>query len=107
MKAVRNLSSVGCSPTGTVRVGATPVTTDNLNSRACLEPIRQALRSAVGQQANQLTLFQVYKHGAVPMALAECPVIDSKHANRTGLCSGLISNRSHAPDERVRTDRKT
>src|ERR1700739_2695197 len=60
-----------------IQAGA--VAADDLRSRMSPKPFRSTFRTAVRQQIDDLTTFQVAENRAISMPLAPGPVIDTQH----------------------------
>ena len=103
MPPVRDLDSIGRSLPDAVGVDAGAVTRDDLHPRVPLQPRRQALGPAVGQQVEHPVLLQVDKDGPVAVTAPPRPIIDPEHARgRAGTWRGIATARH--PQQRVRAD---
>lgn len=67
-----------------LRIQAGAITADNLRSRMSAKPFRGAFRTAVRQQIDDLSTFQVAEDRAISMPLAPCPVIDTQYPRSLG-----------------------
>ena len=76
---IRNLHRLRRSCCCCLSIQAGAIATDNLRSRMSTKPFRSAFRTAVRQQIDDLSTFQVAENRAISMPLAPCPVIDTQH----------------------------
>jgi hypothetical protein len=82
MEAVRDLLGFRRAPAGAFSIGPGTIPRHDLDAGMLLQPGREGVRLAVGQQGDPLPPFQVDQHGAVDVALAKRPIIDAE--NRRG-----------------------
>ncbi len=74
---IGNLDSLRRSCCCRLGIQAGAVAADDLRSRMSPKPFRSAFRTAVRQQIDDLTTFQVAENRAISMPLAPGPVIDT------------------------------
>ena len=80
MPPVRDLDRVWRSLPDAVGVDAGAVTRDDLHPRVPLQPRRQALGPAVGQQVEDPVPLQVDEDGPIAVTAPPRPIIDPEHA---------------------------
>ncbi len=66
-----------------LRVGGSPVATDDLRTRMVFEPGRERLRRAVGQHIHDPTGLDIDQHSAVRAAFAEGELVHPQHPRGT------------------------
>src|SRR6185437_1303859 len=79
MPTIGNLHCLRRSCSCRLRIQAGAIAADNLRSRMSTKPFHSAFRTAVRQQIDDLSTFQVAENRAISMSLAPCPVIDTQH----------------------------
>jgi hypothetical protein len=80
MKPIGHLHRLGCSRTGAYRIGTATVPDDDLHAGMLLQPGRQGFALPIREQIDRTPCLQIHQDGAVVMALAERPVVDTQHA---------------------------
>ncbi len=76
---ISNLHCLGRSCFCCLRIQAGAVAADNLRARMSTKPFRSAFRTAVRQQIDDPSTFQVAENRAISMPLAPGPVIDTQY----------------------------
>jgi len=84
MPPVRDLDSIWRSLPDAVGVNAGAVARDDLHPGVPLQPRRQALGPAVGQQVEDPVLLQVNEDGPIAVTAPPSPIIDPEHARGRG-----------------------
>ena len=80
MPAIHDLDRGWSAGPHTVGVGPGPVTGNDLHARMRLQPRRNRLRVAVGEQVDGAIAFQIDNDRAVALALAPGPIVDADDA---------------------------
>jgi hypothetical protein len=75
MKAIGDLHRLGRPLAGTLGVRPAPVTADDLHFWMLVQPRRQDLRRAIGQQVDHLLRLQVHQDGSIRPPAPVRPVI--------------------------------
>ena len=78
MPSIGHLGGVRGSCRGPLNIVVTSVTTDDLHAGMCAEPSLERFRRTLGQQIDYAVTFQIAKDGAVTLATAESPVINTQ-----------------------------
>src|SRR4051794_6541431 len=79
MPAVENLYGIRCASGGPVGIGAGAVTDNGGDTGMLLQPRRQSVGTAVGQQVDHPPALEIAQDRAVALAFAPCPIIDAEH----------------------------
>ena len=82
MPAVRDLDGVRRAPGGSLGIGAGAVADHGGHPGMRLQPRRQRVGAAVGQQVDNPAALEIAQDRAVVMALAPCPIIHAEHPDR-------------------------
>src|SRR4051794_21922233 len=82
MPAVEDLGGIRRALGGSVGIGAGAVADNGRDTGMLLQPCRQSVGTAVGQQVDNPAALEIAQDRAVVMALAPCPIIDAEHPDR-------------------------
>jgi hypothetical protein len=82
MPPVGDLDGVRRTPRGSVGIGAGAVADHDRDARVPLQPRRQGVGAAVGQQVDDPSALEIAQDGAVAPALAPSPVVHAEHTDR-------------------------
>ena len=87
VKTVRDLNGVGSSLPRALRVGAASVAGNDLYSGMLLQPLRQGLSPAVGEQIDDAAALEIHQDRAILLALPLGPVVHPEYPRRA-VCGG-------------------
>lgn len=80
MPPVRDLNGGGRTLADAISVGASTITSDNLDARMSFQPCGNGVSLAVGQQVDRTIALKIDQNGAVTLAAAPRPVVDADDA---------------------------
>lgn len=99
--AISNLPSQRGTFARALGIAAGPIACDNLCAGVGLQPVGKGLALPIRQQVNDLVGLEIHQHGAVPLPLSPCPIVNAQDTRRTLVDLPISAN---DPKHRVSTD---
>jgi hypothetical protein len=82
MEAVSDLDGIWCATPRSIRIGSSPIATDDRDARMILQPLGETVRRAVGQEVDRSVTLQVDDNRSIRMPTSVGPVINTDDLRR-------------------------